>query len=392
MDAEILKLFKSWKFTKRTEWDSVDFRKKRKCIGKGKSALVYELENGLVAKVYMCPWSRECIFGLQDNNGTLLSVFWSREDLLDYVAENRSSLKDSIHKLRIVAWDYKALSPTKVGANQFLTEHFVHKTLSDDPIMRYFVVPWHDFGRDIHGRCIGIFTKADGTLEKSLGSMKWDYIETVLAVLCYAMEYAQQNFHFRHQDLHVENVFLVKVPDYDVELRFPAGSDEFVLKYTCADKSVKIEHGSAVYESPKGLEWLPWISDFGFSSLKTRSGITVTRLDLELFSDPDYEDHETKKRKDSWGPYSCTIEPNFHGYDLQVLSTSILSELKDQGRSKRTIRSAKNILQNSLGPYCNWDNMSKHDRPSALKFVSPVKPVDYFRAIVLTKTIVFDDA
>jgi hypothetical protein len=35
--------------------------------------------------------------------------------------------------------------------------------------------------------------------------------------------------------------------------------------------------------------------------------------------------------------------------------------------------------------------MSKHDRPSATKFVSAVKPVDYFRAIALTKVFVTSD-
>lgn len=377
---KIVEQFKNWKNTVNSEWDHVEIRKKNKCIGKGKSALVYEIDATTVVKIYKKPWSKICVFSLQDHDGKDYGVFWNRDEILDFVEESKDITKS---KCRVVSWDYRKKSETRIEANEMLTEHYVHRLLSSDEILEKFVVPWNDFGKDMHGRYLFFMGRAHSVLAKKTPKMDAEEIIAIFCILCFAFEHAQRAYGLRHQDLHVENVFLVRAPEENYESSYEVDGVPFRLCWTASEKCLDLEYGPWSW-SHTGLKYWPILSDFGFASVS--KPIEVSRMDIALHSDCDDDsadriDSSIDDLKKSWGPYSDTIEPNMHGYDLQVLAASIVSDLKMFMRSKKTIRKVEQLLQNALGPCCTFKDMSDHDRPPTTAHVSPVRPLQVFCGI-----------
>ena len=132
--------------------------------------------------------------------------------------------------------------------NEYLNEAMVGHILStwSSPTSRHFVKTYGSWIADSTGFILQEY--AGTSLLKNMTDLKLDQFKSiVLQVLCSLAE-AQEHFYFKHHDVHLDNVFITKVPEEDYTYRL--GDQTYTVK-NCGIQVLLGDFGLAAITDPE---------------------------------------------------------------------------------------------------------------------------------------------
>jgi len=204
--------------------------------------------------------------------------------------------------------------------NEYLNEAFVGLILTRNSRLPHFIQTYDAWIRDATGFILQEY--GGKTLCERLPDLSFEQFKSIVVQTLVFMAITQRYIHFKHHDLHLENVFVKQMESTSRLLVKP------VWTYCLSKMRVKIEHHGVLAK----------IGDYGLSSIT--EPVSKTRIQRVDFPQLDAGDPE-------WGQWSSRLD-NQYSYDaLVLLSKFFLEEEKSiaTARQSEWARGAFNAIR-----------------------------------------------
>jgi hypothetical protein len=191
--------------------------------------------------------------------------------------------------------------------NEYLNEAFVGLVLSRNVKIPHFIKTYDAWIRDAKGYILQEY--GGKTVSSSMPDLSFDQFKSIILQTLVAMSIAQDTLHFKHHDLHLENVFVKELDSADTLLTKKSWT------YNLNGKLIKIEHHNVLAK----------IGDYGLSCITDPMSKTrIERVDYPLLDAGDAE----------WGQWSSRLD-NQKSYDAVVLLSKFFLEEKSLATARQ---------------------------------------------------------
>lgn len=205
--------------------------------------------------------------------------------------------------------------------NEYLNEVLVGLTLTKHMKVPHFIKTYDAWIRDATGFVLQEY--GGKTVCDRLPDLSFEQFKSIIVQTLVAMAIAQQTLHFKHHDLHLDNVFVKEMDS----------SSELLAKkawlYRLPGRPMRIEHHNVLAK----------IGDYGLSCITEPTSKTrIARVDYPLLDAGDAE----------WGQWSSRLD-NQYSYDALVLLSKFFLEEKSLATARQSAwaRDAYNAIRNA---------------------------------------------